>query len=148
MRKTQFTALQRGHLGHYRKNPASTEVTEHQHSQRRGPQHQVAAALKSERKTNYNYDSQYLARPHEPRSTTSGYLPPRSQQPLSNAIGDALKHTNAAMRVDSQLMAQITQQVKRLCLFHHSRVKIVHRCLLATVILLDTDLFPNNYSMI
>lgn len=66
---------------------------------------------------NHDYDSQYRAtartRSRASSSVASDYLPPRSQQPLKNAIGDAFEKSDAARMVDPNLIAQITEQVKK-----------------------------------
>ncbi|KAH8730442.1 hypothetical protein GQ44DRAFT_768214 [Phaeosphaeriaceae sp. PMI808] len=56
-----------------------------------------------------NYDSQYRA-PTYTNSAPDG-LPP--QQPLKNAIGNAFEKSDAARVVDPNLIAQITEQVKK-----------------------------------
>jgi hypothetical protein len=72
----------------------------------------------SHESSTYDYDSQYRA-PARGRSRASssvasdGLPPPPSQQPLKNAIGNAFEKSDAARVVDPNLIAQITEQVKK-----------------------------------
>jgi hypothetical protein len=65
----------------------------------------------------HDYDAQYRAsarsRSRASSSVASDGLPPPSQQPLKNAIGNAFEKSDAARVVDPNLIAQITEQVKR-----------------------------------
>jgi hypothetical protein len=65
----------------------------------------------------YEYDSQHRASAHDRTRTSSSVasdgLPQPSQQPLKNAIGNAFEKSDAARVVDPNLIAQITEQVKK-----------------------------------
>lgn len=64
----------------------------------------------------YDYDSQYRASSHgrsRAASVASDGPPPPSQQPLKTAIGNAFEKSDAARVVDPNLIAQITEQVKK-----------------------------------
>jgi hypothetical protein len=65
----------------------------------------------------YEYDSQHRASAHDRTRTSSSVAsdgPPQpSQQPLKNAIGNAFEKSDAARVVDPNLIAQITEQVKK-----------------------------------
>jgi hypothetical protein len=67
--------------------------------------------------SSYDYDSQYRAsangRSRASSSATSDRLPAPSHQPLKNAIGNAFDKSDAARVVDPNLIAQITEQVKK-----------------------------------
>jgi hypothetical protein len=67
--------------------------------------------------SSYDYDSQYRTsargRSRAPSSVGSDGHPPPSQQPLKNAIGNAFEKSDAARVVDPNLIAQITEQVKK-----------------------------------
>lgn len=67
--------------------------------------------------SSYDYDSQYRTSTHDKSRTSSSVasdrLPPPSQQPLKNAIGNAFEKSDAARVVDPNLIAQITEQVKK-----------------------------------
>jgi hypothetical protein len=68
--------------------------------------------------SSYDYDSQYRTSSHgRSRAGSSvasdGPPPPPSQQPLKTAIGNAFEKSDAARVVDPNLIAQITEQVKR-----------------------------------
>ncbi|EAT85127.2 hypothetical protein SNOG_07661 [Parastagonospora nodorum SN15] len=66
---------------------------------------------------NHDYDSQYRptvrGRSRAPSSVGSDRHAPPSQQPLKNAIGNAFEKSDAARVVDPNLIAQITEQVKK-----------------------------------
>jgi hypothetical protein len=65
----------------------------------------------------YDYDSQHRApatgRSRASSSVASDGLPQPSQLPLKNAIGNAFDKSDAARVVDPNLIAQITEQVKK-----------------------------------
>jgi hypothetical protein len=67
--------------------------------------------------SSYDYDSQYRASTHGSSRASSSVAsdgpPPPSQQPLKNAIGNAFEKSDAARVVDPNLIAQITEQVKK-----------------------------------
>lgn len=65
--------------------------------------------------SSYDYDSQYRASTHSRASSSvaSDGLPQPSQAPLKNAIGHAFEKSDAARVVDPNLIAEITEQVKK-----------------------------------
>lgn len=67
--------------------------------------------------SSYDYDSQYRGpargRSRASSSVTYDCLPQPSQQPLKNAIGNAFEKSDAAAVVDPELIAKITEQVKK-----------------------------------
>lgn len=67
--------------------------------------------------TSYEHESQHRASTHEgpraPSSVASDGVPQPSQQPLKNAIGHAFEKSDAARVVDPNLIAEITEQVKK-----------------------------------
>lgn len=67
--------------------------------------------------SSYDYDSRYRASAAEgsraSSSVASDGVPQPSQAPLKNAIGNAFETSDAARMVDPNLIAEITEQVKK-----------------------------------
>jgi hypothetical protein len=69
--------------------------------------------------SSYDYDPQYRPSKHGRSRASSSVAsdgplpPPPSQQPLKTAIGNAFEKSDAARVVDPNLIAQITEQVKK-----------------------------------
>ncbi|KAF2829993.1 hypothetical protein CC86DRAFT_379481 [Ophiobolus disseminans] len=90
--------------------------TYHQ-SQPEGPPGSYPSSYDHGHASFYDHESHYRPSAHEhsraSSSVASDGIPQPSQQPLKNAIGNAFEKSDAARVVDPNLIAEITEQVKK-----------------------------------